>query len=172
MDAREHPGAEAGAQDGPGVQAVSVVQAGQAVAAAASAGGPAGELAQAPGLEAVISLLLRSGVALSLALVLGGTLLSLAHHPEYLVSAEPLDALVRPAEGGPHSLEAVLQNAREVRGQAFVMLGLLVMVAVPVLRVAVAWAAFRQQRDRAFVRLTSAVLALLLLSFLLGRAGE
>ena len=41
----------------------------------------------------------------------------------------------------------------------------------PVVRVAVSILAFRAQRDRTYVLITSAVLVLLLLSFVLGRAG-
>jgi len=58
-----------------------------------------------------------------------------------------------------------------LRGQALVMLGLLVLMATPVLRVAVSLVSFLRSRDRAFTLLTSAVLVLLLLSLFLGKAG-
>jgi uncharacterized membrane protein len=51
------------------------------------------------------------------------------------------------------------------------MAGLLLLIATPVLRVAVSILAFVYQRDRAFVAITSIVLALLLTSFVLGRGG-
>ncbi|MCI0672435.1 MAG: DUF1634 domain-containing protein [Myxococcaceae bacterium] len=123
------------------------------------------------GVELLISTLLRSGVVLSVALIGVGVTLSFFHNPERLTSRVDLTPLLSP-EHGPSSLEAVLVLAREVRGQAFVMMGLLVMMAVPVLRVLIAFFSFRQQRDRAFVRMTSVVLTLLALSILLGRATD
>ncbi len=51
------------------------------------------------------------------------------------------------------------------------MAGLLVLMATPVVRVALSLLVFGRQRDRAFVAVTSVVLALLLWSFVLG-AGE
>lgn len=121
------------------------------------------------GVELLISSLLRSGVLLSLTLLLAGMGLSFLHHPEYFDSRSSLSQLLSPPHG-PRTMEAVLASARDVRGQAFVMLGLLVMMAVPVVRVIIALLAFRQQRDRTFVRLTATVLTLLAVSVLLGKA--
>jgi uncharacterized membrane protein len=132
---------------------------------------PAADLLAAGQLEALLSLLLRSGVALSLTLVLGGMCLSFVRHPDYLDSPEALEALLRP-DSGPASLSGVLEKARLVHGQGFVMLGLLVMMTVPVLRLGLAWLAFRQRREWPFVWVTSTVLALLALSLLLGRVAH
>jgi uncharacterized membrane protein len=49
------------------------------------------------------------------------------------------------------------------------MAGLLLLLATPVLRVAVSILAFIYEKDGIFVMITSIVLALLLLSFVLGR---
>ena len=48
-------------------------------------------------------------------------------------------------------------------------IGLLVLMATPVVRVAVSAVAFIQHRDRTYALITSAVLCLLLLSLVLGR---
>ena len=56
-------------------------------------------------------------------------------------------------------------------GQAVIVLGLILLIATPVVRVAVSTAAFAQQRDRAYVAITLVVLALLGVSFVLGKAG-
>jgi uncharacterized membrane protein len=48
---------------------------------------------------------------------------------------------------------------------------LLVLIATPIVRVAVSVLAFAYQRDRVFVAVTSAVLLILLLAFFLGKAG-
>ena len=56
-----------------------------------------------------------------------------------------------------------------MRGEAIVTLGLLVLIATPVARVAVSVVAFIHHRDRTYALITAAVLCLLLLSLVLGR---
>jgi len=51
------------------------------------------------------------------------------------------------------------------------MVGLLLLIATPVMRAAVSIFAFVYQHDRTFVIITSVVLAILLLSFALGHGG-
>lgn len=119
--------------------------------------------------ELLISDLLRYGVLASLSLVTLGTLVTFLRHPDYLVSAEALQRLTAP-HPVPHGLRDVLAGAMAARGQSFVMSGLLVMMAVPVMRVALSLLIFRQQRDTKYVAITTAVLLLLVLSFVLGGA--
>lgn len=127
--------------------------------------------APAPGLspELLISRLLRLGVVLSLSLVTAGMLMTFLHHPDYFLSAHALGRLTAP-ERGPHELSGVLADAMNAHGQALVMVGLLVLMATPVLRVALSLLVFGRQRDRLFVAVTSGVLCLLMLSFALGAA--
>jgi uncharacterized membrane protein len=122
------------------------------------------------GLELLISALLRAGIAISLTLIVAGTVVSFIHHPDYTRSAEALSRLTRPGMA-PRDLRDVAAGLAALRGQALVMLGLLVLMATPVLRVAVSLVSFLRSHDRAFALLTSAVLLLLLLSLLLGKAG-
>lgn len=121
--------------------------------------------------ERVISNLLRTGVLISFTLVVLGTILSFVHHPGYTSSATELQRLTRPGAAFPHTLPEVARGLREWRGQAVIAAGLLVLIATPVLRVAVSILAFWQEGDRKFVLITSVVLALLLASFLLGKVG-
>jgi uncharacterized membrane protein len=65
----------------------------------------------------------------------------------------------------------VVRGIQHSQGRAIVTLGLLLLVATPVLRVAVSVIAFVYQRDRTFVVITSVVLLLLITSFMLGKAG-
>jgi len=117
--------------------------------------------------EVLISRLLRSGVVLSLTLVTFGMSLTFFHHPDYFSSTQALQRLTAP-EHGPHRLADVLAGVRDARGQAFVMAGLLVLMATPVLRVALSLLVFSRRKDSTFMAVTSGVLCLLLLSFLLG----
>jgi uncharacterized membrane protein len=121
-------------------------------------------------METSVSNLLRGGIAISLVLLCGGTALTFIHHPDYALSASALQGLTRPGSG-PHNVVEVLNGIAHLRGQAFAMLGLLALMATPALRVLVSLVIFARTGDRAFVLLTSAVLVLLLLSLLLGRAG-
>lgn len=119
--------------------------------------------------ELLISHLLRYGVLASLMLVVCGMALSFFHHPDYFSSVESLQRLTSEGQR-PHQLSEVMAGVLATRGQAIAMVGLLVMMAIPVARVALSLLIFRQQRDRAFVWVTTVVLTLLALSFLLGRA--
>ena len=119
--------------------------------------------------ELLISALLRWGVIVSLTLVFTGTAISFFHHPEYLHATEALERLTAPASG-PNRLRDVLIDAMEIRGQAVVMVGLLVLMLIPVLRVALSLFVFRLQRDGTYVRLTAIVLVLLVVGFAVGGA--
>jgi uncharacterized membrane protein len=116
----------------------------------------------------MISNLLRVGVTTSLVLIVIGTLVSFVRHPADLNSPDELASLVRPGAALPHSLSDVMMGLRELRGQAVVSLGLLVLIATPMMRVAVSILAFLREGDRLYTLITLAVLCLLLLSLALG----
>jgi uncharacterized membrane protein len=121
-------------------------------------------------MELVISTVLRTGVLLSLTLVVLGTVLSFVHHPEYLGSAADLHRLTHPESSSRHPVAEIVGGLRDLRGQSVVMLGLLCLIATPILRVAVSAVAFARQGDRTFTILTLTVLTILLLSLFLGAA--
>lgn len=121
--------------------------------------------------ETLISVLLRVGVVTSLLIVVAGTVVTFVDHPSYLSSSADLDRLIAPGAEFPHTPAAVVRGLRHGDGPAIVATGLLVLIATPVLRVAVSIFAFVYQRDRTFVVITAVVLALLLLSFGLGHAA-
>ena len=120
-------------------------------------------------LELLISRLLQVGVMASVALIVIGTIITFVQHPDYLSSSTVLDCAVGPGATFPHEFDALLASLRQMRGEAIVTLGLLVLIATPVMRVAVSAIAFIQHRDRTYALITAAVLCLLLLSLVLGR---
>jgi uncharacterized membrane protein len=71
----------------------------------------------------------------------------------------------------PNSLGAVLSGLIALKPYAIIALGLLVLIAIPVARVAVSVVAFALERDWLYVVITAFVLAMLLLSFAIGEAG-
>lgn len=119
--------------------------------------------------ELAISNLLRIGVFSSLAIVLLGTILTFTHHPDYVNSPDALKTLTGSNAHFPRSVAEVLKGLAETRGQSYVILGLAILIATPVMRVAVSILAFAYQRDRTYVVITAIVLTLLLASFVLGK---
>ncbi len=119
--------------------------------------------------ETVISHLLRIGVTASIVIILAGLVLMFAHHPSYLLAGSDLRRLTSPGAAFPHTLHDVVEGLRTWRGQAVIAVGLMVLIATPILRVAASIVAFAVERDLVYVLITSVVLAVLLASFLLGR---
>lgn len=121
-------------------------------------------------IDLVLSRLLRTGVVLSLALVVAGTALRFVHHRDLASSPAELHRLTAPGAAFPHTLAEVAQGLGGGRGEAIVAAGLLVLILTPVMRVGVSVVSFLAERDLIFTAITTLVFALLLLSFLLGRA--
>jgi uncharacterized membrane protein len=124
--------------------------------------------------ELLISSILRFGVIASLAIVVFGTIVTFAHHPDYLHASNALPSLVHPERQlhvtFPHTIRDVITGLAAFRGEAIIVLGLLLLIATPVIRVAVSIFVFVHQKDRFFTIVTIAVLFFLLLSFFLGKA--
>lgn len=119
--------------------------------------------------EILISTLLRIGVLVSLSVVVIGTVFTFANHHEYVRSHEALIRVTGMSTEFPHTLTQVLHGIMMLEGRSIIMLGLLLLVATPVMRVAVSIFAFVYERDRKYVVITTIVLMFLLLSFVLGK---
>jgi uncharacterized membrane protein len=120
--------------------------------------------------EIAISNLLRGGVALSILLIAAGTVTMFVQQPSYLSQPNELERLITPGTKFPHTLPDLIAALSQFRGEAVVTLGLLVLIATPVMRVAISILAFIYQGDRVFTLITTVVLCLLLLSLVLGRS--
>jgi uncharacterized membrane protein len=118
--------------------------------------------------ELLISNLLRTGVALSLCLIVCGTAIMYVHHPEYLHHSTGPQRYLTASATFPHSVRDVWHGLVAFRGQAVMTLGLLMLIATPVMRVAISILGFVYEGDRPYVVITSIVLLLLILSFALG----
>jgi uncharacterized membrane protein len=122
-------------------------------------------------MELMISYLLRGGVIASVAIILFGVVVMFVRHPIYLTSPAELDRLVTPGAAFPHTLADLWTMLGEFHGRAIVTLGLLVLIATPVLRVAASVVLFAMQKDWTYTLITAIVLTLLLLSLALGGSG-
>ena len=119
--------------------------------------------------ELLISNLLRTGVIFSLGLIILGTVMSFAQHPEYLSERFFAGNASAPRTAILHSLSDVAAGLKALNGEAVVTLGILLLIATPVVRVGVSIFAFIYQHDRLYTLITGAVFCLLLLSFVLGK---
>ncbi len=108
-----------------------------------------------------ISNILRIGVLLSASIVAVGVV-------TFYVRDAMFGADIRPF---PHSLGAVISGVAQGDARSVIVLGLLVLLVTPVLRVAVSIITFALEDDWRYVVITSIVLIVLLLSFFLGRGG-
>jgi uncharacterized membrane protein len=108
-------------------------------------------------LEAIIGNLLRAGVVIAAAVTSIGGVIYLAHSGESV-------AHYRVFRGEPADLrhvKGVLSDAYSGDGLGIMQLGLLLLIATPVARVAFSLAAFAVQRDRLYVVVTLVVLGVL-----------
>jgi uncharacterized membrane protein len=116
-------------------------------------------------LEIDIAQLLRTGVVVAAGLVAAGGFLYLARH-----GGEHLDRRVFHGEPSDlRSIGGVLRGVGALQGLDIIQLGLLVLIATPIARVALALYAFARQGDRTYVVITLIVLSLLLYSLTIGR---
>jgi uncharacterized membrane protein len=122
-------------------------------------------------MERLVRRPLQVGVLASMVLVLAGLLLFGAVHPSRLTSPESLPALVESGAKFPHTLGDVASAASDLAAEGIIAAGLLVLIATPVLRVALSVVGFAFQHDWVYVGLTALVLLVLLGSFLVGKAG-
>lgn len=120
--------------------------------------------------ERVISLVLRVGVVVSVGVTAAGLALMFVHHPEYgtLTGRFSYHRLTSPSSTFPHTLSQLGSYLGAGQGRGLVVLGVLLLIATPVLRVAVSVVAFVYQRDPAMTVVTSVVLGVLVISFVLG----
>ena len=116
-------------------------------------------------LQIVIAYLLRTGVLIAAGIVATGGLLYLARHGgEHLnrraFYAEPSDL---------RSVGGVLRGVGAFHGRDIIQFGLLVLIATPIARVALALYEFARRRDLTYVVITLIVLSLLLYSLTVGQ---
>ena len=115
-------------------------------------------------IEVILGNLLRTGVLVSAAVVLVGACIYLYRHAH-----DPADYRVFRGEPSEYrTISGIVQSVivGRGRGQGLIQLGLLLLIATPIARVAFSVVGFAIERDRLYVAFTLLVLAILLYSFL------
>ena len=110
--------------------------------------------------DATISRILRSGLALSAALVAAGAAVFLARHGGDAAAYRVFHGVARDYR----EVAAIIKASAAFHGRGLIMAGLIVLIATPVARVAFSLLAFLRKRDRVYVAVTLAVLVILLFS--------
>jgi uncharacterized membrane protein len=116
------------------------------------------------GIEHMVSTLLRTGVLISgLVVLTGGVYFGIRHAGEtadfHNFKGEPgIDRIVH----------RIVLGAVDLRARSIIQLGILLLIATPILRVAFSLVGFALERDKVYVLITSIVLAVLLYSLIGG----
>ena len=118
-------------------------------------------------MDEIMGGLLRTGVVLAAAIVfVGGVLYVMRHRvpaTDYRV--------FRGEPGDLRTISGIFHEALSFSGRGLIQLGLLVLIATPVARVAFSFLAFLYERDWTYVLVTLLVLGLLVYSLFGGHAG-
>jgi uncharacterized membrane protein len=115
--------------------------------------------------ERVMGAVLRSGVIVAAAVVLLGGVLYLVAHGGLAV---PRYAVFRGEPSDLRTISGVIRDAGALRATGIIQLGLLLLIATPVARVALALVAFALQRDVTYVVVAVVVLSVLAYSLTSG----
>jgi uncharacterized membrane protein len=111
-----------------------------------------------------IGIVLRGGVLVAAAVTLLGAIVLLLQH-----GSTPADYhLFEGAHSELRGIGGIVAGALRLNSKAVVQLGIILLLATPVVRVLLSLLAFILQRDRLYTAITSLVLAILLYSLLLG----
>jgi uncharacterized membrane protein len=112
-------------------------------------------------MEIAISRMLRAGVSVAAVVVLVGWTL-------YLWQAHGVEPNYRNFHGIPSPadrLTPVFEGIRHLDSRSIIRLGMLLLIATPIMRVAYCIYSFASQKDKVYVLISSVVLTVLLYSF-------
>ena len=113
-------------------------------------------------IEHILGNLLRAGVLLSALVVLIGGVIYLLRH-----GRSPMDfGVFRGEPADLRGVRGIIRDTLALRGRGIIQLGLLLLIATPVARVAFSIFGFAEERDRMYVVFTVIVFSILLYSLI------
>lgn len=113
-------------------------------------------------IENILGNLLRAGVLLSALVVLIGGVIYLLRH-----GRSPMDfGVFRGEPADLRGVRGIIRDTLALRGRGIIQLGLLLLIATPVARVAFSIFGFAEERDRMYVVFTVIVFSILLYSLI------
>jgi uncharacterized membrane protein len=112
-------------------------------------------------MEITVSRMLRVGVTAAALVVLLGAILYLSRAP----GTVPDYIHFHGTPGAADKISPVLRGVRRLESSSIIRLGILILIATPILRVAFCLYSFASQKDKIYVAVSGIVLAVLLYSF-------
>ena len=110
--------------------------------------------------EMIISKALRAGVVVSGTVIFIGLLMFLlsgnSGYPKSIYPSKPSE---------------IIRGLLELKSYAIIMTGIMILIATPVFRVGVSIIVFAVEKDYLYVKITTVVFLILIVSLLLGKAG-
>jgi uncharacterized membrane protein len=113
-------------------------------------------------LESIIGRLLQTGVLLAAAVVISGGALYLIQHHSDRVDYRAF----APGSQDLRTLPGIVRSAAQFHSEGLIQIGLLLLIATPVARVAMAIAGFALERDRLYTFVSLIVLLILAFSLM------
>ncbi len=116
------------------------------------------------GIERMVSVILRTGVLIAGSVVLAGGAYYLVRHGHEMADYHTFHG--QPAID--RIVGQIIAGAFALRARSIIQLGILLLIATPIARVAFSLVGFALERDRTYVVITAIVLAVLLYSLVSG----
>jgi uncharacterized membrane protein len=121
-------------------------------------------------MEISIANMLRIGVILSAILVSIGGILYLVHGPtnEFRQASGRMPDYTHftPAASSLRTVSGILAGAARLDSSSIIALGILLLIATPIVRVVMCIAGFARQHDKLYILISSAVFAILIFSLM------
>ena len=118
-------------------------------------------------MQSIIGWILRSGIAVSMILVIIGGAFFVYRHGHSIPDYSHF-------KGVPyfiHNTGGIIAGTLNLRGQAIIQLGIILLIATPIVRVAFSAIGFMLEKDYLYTIITLIVLLIILASMLTGRGG-
>jgi len=119
-------------------------------------------------LELIMGKLLRYGVIISCIITMIGGILYLFQHQGTIPDYTPIVGTFKGAPEYLRQLSTILPRVAAFDGAAIVQLGVIALVATPILRVLFSFFAFLYEKDYLYVVITFIVLAIIMINMLFG----
>jgi uncharacterized membrane protein len=118
-------------------------------------------------MQVIIGWILRVGVTLSMVIVFIGGIIYLSNHGQ----STPDYHEFKRVPYFIHNTEGIISGVLNLKGQAIIQFGILLLIATPVLRVIFSAVGFMIEKDRLYTAITLIVLLIILASMLSGQVG-
>ncbi len=118
-------------------------------------------------MQVVIGWVLRLGVIVSITVVLFGGVIYLARHGHALADYSKFNGVPAFVQ----SAKSIMENVIQLRGQAIIQFGIILLIATPIIRVICSAIGFVLEKDYLYLGISLLVLLIIFISMLSGHGG-